>query len=360
LIKPDDYLRPVGIQFWPINEWQLSIESIILGRAPMRPNHRTLGRFPLRGRVLSILVGWCLAAGNLANGDSNTVRGGIGESQGRAEALGDISHHIYGIKVRGDEKGLEADWIQLLANESLEIDPVSPDYPHRADYIRGYNEAMRAALKSRYGYDLFERKKTEAREASRLEEIGVEAAKADMKKGHFKIISIGYPPDWATGFWNALWSRYRVQIDERGCESTYKELVEAKGYNEAVREAIEKKYGKDVISQTEKEFEPKGEVSDAYKKGAQAATDDLAKGILKDFDATKEPKWEVVYGKILNSYGIKVEDWDEAAAKFGSMDYCSGYNSVSNVAIIDKFGYYFFERANHDAQREFNDASKAQ
>lgn len=278
---------------------------------------------------------------------------------GAAAAEKDIAEEIRGILVLGNETGWKKRFVQLVEQQSLEVNSAPTSVPDEAGYVRGYNETMNEALSKAYGYDWFGVLEKQAKVDLAASSAGEKQAQADMKKGRFKLIVYGYSDDESIAFARALKKRYGIDTDGRGCIAEEGETEFASSYNAAIRRELIEKFGVDVIAATEKEFYPEPEKSQAQKDGENAARAEVTSGRYAVYVDLSESRWgwEPYYMENLKSSGIEILDRKKGDLEKGE-DFCGGYNNVAYTECEKRFGKYVFERARNKARGQFK-ASKA-
>jgi hypothetical protein len=80
------------------------------------------------------------------------------------------------------------------------------------------------------------------------------AARSDIQRGHYRILSYGLPPSWLPDYARLLKERYGVELHPvAGCIVSNGLVSYVDGYDEISAAAIIRKFGRDVFKECEED-----------------------------------------------------------------------------------------------------------
>jgi hypothetical protein len=80
------------------------------------------------------------------------------------------------------------------------------------------------------------------------------AARSDIRRGHYRILSYGLPPSWLPDYARLLKERYGVELRPvAGCIVSHGLISYVDSYDEISAAAIIRKFGRDVFKECEED-----------------------------------------------------------------------------------------------------------
>lgn len=78
------------------------------------------------------------------------------------------------------------------------------------------------------------------------------AARFDLTRGHYKVLTLGLPTSWRPEYSHLLRERYGIEMRVvAGCLVSQSLLAYVKGYNRVSMSAANRKFGRDVFQETD-------------------------------------------------------------------------------------------------------------